>query len=61
MPHTLGDRTTGVWTAYGRALREPVGVIHWAGTETSPAWNGKLEGAVCSGECVAREVRDALG
>jgi monoamine oxidase len=56
-----GYWTTGVWTAYGRALREPIGVLHWAGTETSPAWNGKMEGAVHSGECVAREVRDALG
>jgi monoamine oxidase len=55
-----GYWTTGIWTAYGRALREPVGVLHWAGTETSPAWNGKMEGAVHSGECVAREVRDAL-
>jgi monoamine oxidase len=50
----------GVWTAYGRALREPIGLIHWSGTETSPAWNGKLEGAVHSGECTAREVLAAL-
>jgi monoamine oxidase len=51
----------GVWTAYGHALREPIGVLQWAGAETSEAWNGKLEGAVHSGECAAREVLAALG
>jgi monoamine oxidase len=51
----------GVWTAYGQALRAPIGVLHWAGTETSEAWNGKLEGAIHSGEHAAREVLAALG
>lgn len=46
----------GVWTGFGRALREPVGRIHWAGTECSPVWNGYMEGAVLSGEATAREV-----
>jgi monoamine oxidase len=27
-----------VWTRYGPALREPAGLIHWAGTETATAW-----------------------
>ncbi len=45
--------TTGVWTSYGEAWREPVGRIHWAGTECSPEWNGYMEGAVRSGEAVA--------
>jgi monoamine oxidase len=45
--------TPGVWTAYGHALREPVGRIHWAGAECSPVWNGYMEGAVRSGESVA--------
>jgi monoamine oxidase len=55
-----GYWTPGVWTAYGHALRAPVGVLHWAGAETSDAWNGKLEGAVHSGEYAAREVLAAL-
>lgn len=46
----------GIWTEYGPALREPVGRIHWAGTETSDIWNGYIDGAVRSGERVAREV-----
>jgi monoamine oxidase len=45
-----------VWTAYGHALREPVGRIHWAGAECSPVWNGYMEGAVRSGESVAADV-----
>ena len=47
---------TGVWTGYGEALREPVGRIHWAGTETSEVWNGYMDGAIRSGERAAREV-----
>ena len=50
---------TGVWTGYGEALRKPVGRIHWAGTETAEAWNGYMDGAVRSGERVAREVLTA--
>lgn len=46
----------GVWTAYGHALREPVGRVHWAGAEYSPVWNGYMEGAVRSGESVARVI-----
>jgi monoamine oxidase len=47
---------TGVWTGYGEALREPVGRIHWAGTETAEVWNRYMDGAVRSGERAAREV-----
>ncbi|MET7450610.1 FAD-dependent oxidoreductase [Streptomyces sp. NPDC005574] len=50
----------GVLTEYGPALREPVGGIHWAGTETSTYWNGFMDGAVRSGERVAKEVLAAL-
>lgn len=46
----------GVWTTLGRSLREPVGRIHWAGTETSDVWNGYIDGAVRSGERVANEI-----
>lgn len=48
--------TPGTWTSYGPALREPVGGIHWAGTECSPVFNGYMEGAVRSGESAAEAV-----
>jgi monoamine oxidase len=46
----------GVWTSYGQALREPVGRLHWAGTETATDWTSFMEGAVQSGERAADEV-----
>ncbi len=46
----------GVQTTIGDALREPVGRIHWAGTETAVEWNGYMDGAIESGERAAREV-----
>ena len=46
----------GTLTKYGPRLREPVGRIHWAGTETSSFWNGYMDGAVRSGERAAKEV-----
>lgn len=48
--------TPGVWTAYGEALRTPVGRVHWAGADHATLWNGYMEGAVRSGEHVAAEV-----
>lgn len=53
--------TPGVWTAYGAALREPVGPIHWAGAECAAVWNGYMEGAVRTGESAADDVVAALG
>ncbi|HVU74887.1 MAG TPA: FAD-dependent oxidoreductase [Mycobacteriales bacterium] len=55
-----GNLVPGAWTAYGRALRAPIGVLHWAGTETATVWSGYFDGAVQSGERAAREVLDAL-
>jgi monoamine oxidase len=55
-----GYWTQGLWTTYGPVLRAPIGPLHWAGTETSPVWNAKMEGAVLSGERVAAEVLAAL-
>ncbi|GAB4031466.1 flavin monoamine oxidase family protein [Spirosoma gilvum] len=46
----------GVWTTLGPALRQPIGRIHWAGTETSDIWNGYIDGAIRSGERAAKEV-----
>ena len=51
---------TGVWTAYGPALSQPVGLIHWAGAETASVWNGYMDGAVRSGHRAADEVHAAL-
>jgi monoamine oxidase len=43
----------------GETLREPVGRIHWAGTETAEVWNGYMDGAIRSGERTDREVLTA--
>jgi monoamine oxidase len=51
----------GVLTSLGKALRAPVGRVHWAGTETSTYWNGYMDGAVRSGERAAAEVLPLLG
>jgi monoamine oxidase len=56
----VGIATPGVLTACGAALREPVGRIHWAGSETSTFWNGYMDGAVRAGERAAREVLELL-
>jgi monoamine oxidase len=46
----------GAMTRYGKALREPCGRIHWAGSETSEEWAGYIEGALRSGVRAAKEV-----
>lgn len=46
-------------SVYGPALREPVGPIHWAGSETAAIWNGKMEGALRSGQRAAEEILEA--
>jgi monoamine oxidase len=51
----------GAWTAYGRLLREPVGRIHWAGTETATRWMGYMDGAIQSGRRAAAEVMRSEG
>ncbi len=55
----VGIYAPGVMVAYGDQIRQPVGRIHWAGTETSTFWNGYMDGAVRSGERAAAEVLDA--
>lgn len=50
----------GALSQLGPALREPCGLVHWAGTETAPLWCGYMDGAVRSGERVAAEVAKAL-
>ena len=69
-----GDWTRDPWTrgcpvgtfgqnrlaTLGPQLRKPVGLVHFAGTETSTFWFGFMDGAVRSGERVAREVVRSL-
>jgi monoamine oxidase len=50
-----------VMTQFGHLVREPVGRVHWAGTETSAVMNGFIDGAVRSGERAADEVVAAEG
>uniref|UniRef100_A0A8D0SNI5 Amine oxidase n=2 Tax=Sus scrofa TaxID=9823 RepID=A0A8D0SNI5_PIG len=51
----------GIMTQYGRVIRQPVGRIFFAGTETATQWSGYMEGAVEAGERAAREILNALG
>ncbi len=43
-----------VWTTYGPALSTPIGVIHWASTDTATHWSAYMEGAVDAGERAAQ-------
>jgi monoamine oxidase len=52
----VGIPGLGALLAYGPWLRQSIGKIHWAGTETSDYWNGYMDGAVRSGERAAAEV-----
>lgn len=56
---------TGIWqpgqlSRLGPALREPVGRIHWAGTETALRWTGYMDGAVRAGGQAAAQVLQLL-
>jgi monoamine oxidase len=50
----------GVLSDFGPTIREPVGRVHWAGSETSTFWAGYMDGAVRSGQRAAGEVLAAL-
>lgn len=50
----------GILTSAGPALRDPVGRIHWAGTESAEIGCGYMDGAVRSGERAAAEVHRTL-
>ncbi|XP_077436379.1 amine oxidase [flavin-containing] [Vanacampus margaritifer] len=51
----------GILTQFGRVLREPVGRLYFAGTETATVWSGYMEGAVQAGERAAREILCTMG
>lgn len=46
----------GVLSRHAGRRADPVGRIHWAGTETATSGYGYMEGAVASGERVAAEI-----
>ena len=50
----------GAVMASRESIREPVGRIHWAGTESAEEWAGYIDGAVRSGERAAAEVAAAI-
>ena len=50
-----GHMPPGVLTRYGPALRDPIGRIHWAGTESATRWTGYMDGALESGRRSASE------
>jgi monoamine oxidase len=52
----VGHMPPGTMTRFGHSLREPVGRIHWASTETATEWAGYIEGALRSGIRAAKEV-----
>lgn len=52
----VGIMGPGTLTGLGPVLRQPVGPVHWAGTDTATEWNGYMEGAVQAGERAAAEL-----
>lgn len=50
----------GDYAELAPVLKEVVGHVHFAGTETASIWKGYLEGAVQAGERAAKEVIRAL-
>jgi monoamine oxidase len=48
------------WTAFGPILREPVGHVHWAGTETADECSGTMNGAILSGQRAAADIHHLL-
>ncbi|HUE40073.1 MAG TPA: FAD-dependent oxidoreductase, partial [Candidatus Binatia bacterium] len=55
------NHAPGAIVEYRSAIRDPIGLLHWAGTETATRWTGYMDGAVESGERAAQEVASALG
>lgn len=50
----------GTVSEYKKHMAEPIGRIHWAGTETATYWHGYMDGAVRSGQRASAEVRAKL-
>ncbi len=54
MPPGSADRHTRA------PIRDPIGSIHFAGTETATEWAGYMDGAIQSGQRAAGEVKGSL-
>jgi monoamine oxidase len=52
-----GFLTPGATSLFGPAVRDPVGPIRWAGTETATTWPSFIDGAIRSGEREADAIR----
>ena len=52
-----GFLTPGATSLFGSAVRDPVGPIRWAGTETSTHWPSFIDGAIRSGEREAEAIK----
>jgi monoamine oxidase len=52
-----GFLTPGATYLFRSAVRDPVGPLHWAGTETSTVWPSFIDGAIRSGERAVAEVQ----
>ena len=52
-----GFLTPGATRLFGSAVRDPIGPLHWAGTETATAWPSFIDGAIRSGEREADAIR----
>ena len=55
-PAPLTFFAPGVFARFGAALRQPVGRIHFAGTEAASQWPGFMEGGVRAGQRAAADV-----
>jgi monoamine oxidase len=52
-----GFLTPGATTLFRSAVRDPVGPLHWAGTETSTVWPSFIDGAIRSGERAVAQIK----
>ena len=52
----VANYAPGTMVRFGKEIRKPHGRVHWAGTETSTAYFGLMEGAIRSGHRVAAEI-----
>jgi monoamine oxidase len=52
----IGYMPPDVWTSYAGPLRDPVGRIHWAGTETGGEGYGAMESAIGAANRVVQEI-----
>lgn len=52
----VADLKPDSWVKYGQHWKQPVGLVHFAGTETSSYFYGYLEGAILAGKRAANEI-----